>query len=66
MENQASSSYLNTADLIRKECIKAAIEAYETATQDGVCHEGAWECAIDAMRSIDLQEILKAKLNIDK
>ena len=29
---------------------RAFLAAYESARQDGLCHEGAWECGLDAMR----------------
>lgn len=30
--------------------VETAVEAYETARMDGLCHEGAWEVAISAAR----------------
>ena len=62
MENRNLSEIEKAAELTRKECIKAALEAYETATQNGVCHEGAWEGAVDAMKSLKVEELLKAVL----
>lgn len=29
--------------------LAAAMSAYEDARSDGLCHEGAWECALAAM-----------------
>jgi hypothetical protein len=46
------------AGKIRDECINTALEAFATATGDGVCCTGAWECAIDAIRNLDAQEII--------
>lgn len=37
--------------------VDAAVEAYETARMDGLCHEGAWEVAISAARSLKTNEI---------
>lgn len=45
------------AEAVRQACIEAAQTAYEDARLDGLCHEGAWECAVDAMRSLDLASI---------
>ncbi len=45
---------LRQANLVRKACIKAATEAYEDAKLRGLCHEGAWELAIQAMRELKL------------
>lgn len=43
---------------IRAACVRAALEGYERAQLDGLCHEGAWECAIEAIRALDLQELI--------
>lgn len=45
---------------IRAACIQAALDGYETAAADGLCAEGAWECAVDAMRHADLAALLQA------
>lgn len=29
--------------------VQASIAAYENARADGLCHEGAWECALGVM-----------------
>jgi hypothetical protein len=42
------------AAIVRDACVQAALEAYETARMDGLCHEGAWEIAVGAMRSLDV------------
>lgn len=42
------------AERIRQTCIEAALQAYEDAGISGLCHEGRWECALDAMRSCKL------------
>lgn len=47
------------AEAIRAACLQAALTAYEDASLDGLCHEGAWECAIDAMRSLDLDALMR-------
>ncbi len=44
---------------IRAACIQAALEGYETAAADGLCAEGAWECAVDAMRHTDLRALIQ-------
>ena len=44
---------------IRDACIAAAIAGYEDAAISGLCHEGAFEAAISAMRRLDL-DALKA------
>ena len=46
------------AEAIRAACLRAAIEAYEDAGVRGLCQEGAWEAAVSAMQSIDLDRLL--------
>lgn len=48
------------AEAVRAACVAAAQQSYERAAADGLCDEGAWEVAIDAMRSIDIDEIARA------
>jgi hypothetical protein len=48
---------LAIATAIRSACIQAALAAYETAREDGLCHAGAWECAVDAIRSLDVAAV---------
>lgn len=47
------------AQLVKDECIQAALQGYEHASMSGLCHEGAWEAAISAIRGVDLDMILK-------
>ena len=49
---------LELARTVRGACIAAALEGYERAQIAGLCQEGAWECAVDAMRMLDLGQIL--------
>jgi hypothetical protein len=46
---------------VRAACIGAALDAYETAAADGLCAEGAWECAVEAMRSVDLAALAQGQ-----
>lgn len=32
--------------------LQAALTAYENARADGLCHEGAWECALAAVQGV--------------
>lgn len=45
---------------VREACVNAALTAYEEAGIHGLCAEGRWECAVAAMRAIDLDAILAA------
>ena len=49
------------ARTVRDACIEAALAGYENARISGLCHEGAWEAAVSAMRVIDLERVLKNK-----
>jgi hypothetical protein len=53
---------LQIAEEVRQTCIEAALRAYEDAGLSGLCHEGRWECAVDAMRGLDLQRLVQALL----
>ena len=57
-ERYPTEAQLRIAETIRAACIKAALEGYEDAGIHGLCHEGAWEYAIDAMRALDLAALL--------
>ena len=47
------------AETIRQACIDAALGAYEQAGISGLCAEGRWELAVDAMRSLDVKGLLE-------
>jgi hypothetical protein len=42
------------AAAVRAACVRAALDAYEDAGVRGLCEEGRWECAVDAVRRLDL------------
>lgn len=42
---------------VRRACLEAAVHAYEDAGMAGLCAEGRWEAALDAIRSLDASEI---------
>src|SRR3990167_5181865 len=48
------------AEAVRDACRKAAQEAYENAGISGLCEEGRWECAVSALRSLDLEAVIDA------
>ena len=54
---------LDIAQAIRNACVVAALDGYERAQIAGLCQEGAWECAIDAIRMLDLRTVLQAAEN---
>ena len=54
MESEA----LRVAERTRGALIRAALAAYDDAAIRGLCGEGAWEVAVDAMRGLDLSRAL--------
>jgi hypothetical protein len=53
---------LQMAEAVRQACIDAALRAYEDAGCSGLCHEGRWEYAVDAIRGMDLRPLVQALL----
>ena len=51
------------AEAVRAACLRAARQAYENAGISGLCEEGRWECAVDAIRSLDLEPFISALPN---
>ena len=49
------------AQSVRAACIRAALEGYENAAMNGLCHEGAREAAVSAMRMLDLDAVLQER-----
>ena len=46
------------AEAVREACLKAAREGYESAGISGLCEEGRWECAVNAIRSLDIEAVI--------
>ena len=55
-DDQADRAQL--AEAVRQACIAVALEAHEHAGIAGLCQEGRWEAAIEAVRSLDLRAVL--------
>lgn len=45
-------------EAVRQACLRAAADAYEEAGIRGLCDEGRWEYALQAIRTIDLGALL--------
>ncbi|HEX4440363.1 MAG TPA: acetyltransferase [Thermoanaerobaculia bacterium] len=45
------------AESVRRALVERALRAYEDAGVLGLCEEGRWEAAVDAMKSLDLDSI---------
>jgi len=48
------------AEAVRQACVEAALDAYEDAQIRGLCREGAWEVAIEAVRTLDVAAVIAA------
>ena len=48
------------AEVVRQACLKAAQEGYENAGISGLCEEGRWECAVGAIRALDIEAVIAA------
>ncbi|HTX52771.1 MAG TPA: hypothetical protein VMD08_05140 [Candidatus Baltobacteraceae bacterium] len=58
-ERGADPEARRLAQAVRAACIEVAIAGYERASADGLCEAGAWECAIEAIRALDLEAIFQ-------
>jgi hypothetical protein len=47
------------AKRIREVCIDAVLQSYEDAGMQGLCAEGRWEAAVDALRTVDLAPLVR-------
>lgn len=53
------------AEAVRRVCIQAALDAYEQGGIAGLCEQGRWELAIDAMRALDVTRVLQEPERLD-
>jgi hypothetical protein len=49
---------LQLAERVRQACVQALLEGYQMAAMSGLCHQGAFDVAVDAVRSMDLREVV--------
>jgi hypothetical protein len=49
------------AEGVREACLSAALAAYEDAGISGLCAEGRWEIAVQAIRTLDLRPLIAAE-----
>ena len=50
---------IKLAEAVRTACLEAALRAYEDAGISGLCEEGRWECAVQAIKGVDLAALVK-------
>lgn len=53
------------AATVRDACEHAALDAFEDAGISGLCMEGRWELAIQAIRTLDLQPLVERRRRDD-
>jgi hypothetical protein len=58
-EEQVIAEHVATATAVRAACLQAAVSAYEQASMDGLCHEGAWEVALSAISALNVEELVR-------
>lgn len=46
------------ARAVREACLVAAQTAYDDAAMGGLCEDGRWECAYQAIKQLDLDAVL--------
>lgn len=57
--NIADDERRRVAEAVKTACVEAAVAGYESAGISGLCHEGALEYALDAIRMLDLDALLR-------
>ena len=66
MERMTLAQQLRIAKAVQAICIETAVRAYEDAGLSGLCQEGRWECAIDAMRGLNLPAFLASHIDVSQ
>jgi hypothetical protein len=59
MDNLPLEYDCRIAEAVRVACLRAAQQGYERAAADGLCDEGALEVALEAIRSLNLESLLR-------
>jgi hypothetical protein len=57
--NEVSKELRAVAEKIRAAYLETALTSYEDAAANGLCAQGAWECAVDAMRHLEIIDLLQ-------
>lgn len=55
----ATDERAHLAEAVREACLTAALDGYERAGLSGLCAEGRWELAIDALRTVDVRGVVE-------
>ena len=51
---------------VQEACLRAALDGYEQAGLGGLCAEGRWEMAIDAIRALDLGSVVASSPRLQR
>jgi hypothetical protein len=54
-----TDDHVRMAEQLRRALIERAIAAFEDASMQGLCCEGAWEATISALRHVDLEGLIE-------
>ncbi|MCC6457551.1 MAG: acetyltransferase [Caldilineaceae bacterium] len=57
--NEDNKELRAVAEKIRAAYLETALTSYEDASANGLCAEGAWECAVDSMRHLEITDLLQ-------
>ena len=57
-ENTSTEEERRIAQHVRAACVEAAQDGFERAAMAGLCHEGARELALDAIKTLDIEAVL--------
>lgn len=58
-ENTLTEEEQRIAKHVRAACVEAAQDGFERAAMAGLCHEGARELALDAIKTLDIDAVLR-------
>lgn len=58
-DHEVSEEVQTVAEKIRTAYLETALISYEDAAANGLCAEGAWEVAVDAMRRLEIIDLLQ-------
>lgn len=58
MAENSNITMLSIAQHVKSACIEAAIDGYQNAAISGLCHEGATEASISAIRMVNLESLV--------
>jgi len=57
--NPANDHILRMARAVREACVRAAVDGYEWGGLSGLCAEGRFEMAVDSVRALDIDGIVR-------